>query len=184
MIDTDPPRHTRLRGLVNRGFTPRAVAAYENLLRELTRAILDDALPQGEFDFIEHVAAPLPIQVLCRILGVPPEDNQLLIDWGDRMIGSTDPDHVGHLLRGPRVATATACCRSEARPRSSLSKYGHGIAEARRAQPRDDLVTEAGRGRDRRRAAHRARVRRDVPAARRRRQRDHPPGDRPRRCWR
>ena len=103
MIDTDPPRHTRLRGLVNRGFTPRAVAAYENLLRELTRAILDDALPRGEFDFIEHIAAPLPIQVLCRILGVPPEDNQLLIDWGDRMIGSTDPDDVGHLLRGSRV---------------------------------------------------------------------------------
>ena len=46
------------------------MAAYENLLRELTRAILNDALPRGEFDFIEHIAAPLPIQVLCRILGV------------------------------------------------------------------------------------------------------------------
>jgi len=141
MIDTDPPRHTRLRGLVNRGFTPRAVAAYENLLRELTRAILDEALPLGEFDFIEHVAAPLPIQVLCRILGVPPEDNQLLIDWGDRMIGSTDPTMSDISYEDPESERYRLLpFRSPAAV--ELWRYGHGIAEARRAQPRDDLVTK------------------------------------------
>ena len=141
MIDTDPPRHTRLRGLVNRGFTPRAVAAYENLLRELTRAILDEALPLGEFDFIEHIAAPLPIQVLCRILGVPPEDNQLLIDWGDRMIGSTDPTMSDISYEDPESERYRLLpFRSPAAV--ELWRYGHGIAEARRAEPRDDLVTK------------------------------------------
>ena len=179
MIDTDPPRHTRLRGLVNRGFTPRAVAAYENLLRELTRAILDEALPLGEFDFIEHIAAPLPIQVLCRILGVPPEDNQLLIDWGDRMIGSTDPTMSDISYEDPESERYRLLpFRSPAAV--ELWRYGHGIAETRRERAARRPRDEAGRGRDRRRAAHLARVRRDVPAARRRGQRDHPPGDRPR----
>jgi cytochrome P450 len=141
MIDTDPPHHTRLRALVNRGFTPRAVSAYEELLRELTRAILDEALPLGEFDFIEHVAAPLPIQVLCRILGVPPEDNQLLIDWGDRMIGSTDPTMSDISYEDPESERYRLLpFRSPAAV--ELWKYGHGIAEARRGDPRDDLVTK------------------------------------------
>ena len=119
MLDADPPEHSSLRAIVNKGFTPRAVAAYEELLRELTRAILDEALPKGEFDFVEEVAKQLPIQVLCRILGVPLEDDERMIDLGDRMIGNTDPDsgglHPGELPR----ATNTGCCRSEARmPRS------------------------------------------------------------------
>jgi cytochrome P450 len=141
MIDTDPPRHTRLRGLVNREFTPRAVAAYENLLRELTRVILDEALPLGEFDFVEHVAAPLPIQVLCRILGVPPEDNLLLIDWGDRMIGSTDPAMSDMSYEHPDSdAYRLLPFRSPAAV--ELWRYGHGIAEQRRTEPEDDIVSK------------------------------------------
>jgi cytochrome P450 len=141
MIDTDPPRHTRLRALVNREFTPRAVSAYENLLRELTRVILDEALPLGEFDFVEHVAAPLPIQVLCRILGVPPEDNLLLIDWGDRMIGSTDPAMSDMSYEHPDSdAYRLLPFRSPAA--LELWRYGHGIAEQRRADPADDIVSK------------------------------------------
>jgi cytochrome P450 len=141
MIDTDPPRHTRLRALVNREFTPRAVSAYENLLQELTRVILDEALPLGEFDFVEHVAAPLPIQVLCRILGVPPEDNLLLIDWGDRMIGSTDPAMSDMSYEHPDSdAYRLLPFRSPAAV--ELWRYGHGIAEQRRAEPADDIVSK------------------------------------------
>ena len=141
MIDTDPPRHTRLRALVNREFTPRAVSAYEDLLRELTRVILDEALPLGEFDFVEHVAAPLPIQVLCRILGVPPEDNLLLIDWGDRMIGSTDPAMSDMSYEHPDSdAYRLLPFRSPAAV--ELWRYGHGIAEQRRAEPADDIVSK------------------------------------------
>ena len=141
MIDTDPPRHTRLRGLVNREFTPRAVMAYEQLLRELTRTILDAALPLGEFDFVEQVAAPLPIQVLCRILGVPPEDNRLLIDWGDRMIGSTDPAISDMSYEHPGSdAYRLLPFRSPAAV--ELWEYGHRIAERRRAEPTDDIVSK------------------------------------------
>jgi cytochrome P450 len=141
MLDTDPPRHTRLRGLVNREFTPRAVSAYENLLRELTVFILDEALPLGEFDFVEHIAAPLPIQVLCRILGVPPDDNQLLIDWGDRMIGSTDPALSDMSYEHPDSdAYRLLPFRSPAAV--ELWRYGHGIAEQRRDQPQDDIVSK------------------------------------------
>ena len=114
MLDTDPPRHTRLRALVNRGFTPRAVAAYEELLRELTTTILDRALPMGEFDFVEEVAKELPIQVLCEILGVPARRHQQLIEWGD----AHDRQHRPRPRRRsptriPR-ATNTGCCRSAA----------------------------------------------------------------------
>ena len=165
---------------MNRGFTPRAVAAYENLLRELTRAILDEALPLGEFDFVEEVATQLPIQVLCRILGVPPEDNQLLIDWGDRMIGNTDPDLSDiSYERAPR-ATATGSSRSEARPRSSSCATATASPRPRRAEPRDDLVTKLVEAEiDGERLTERefdTMFLLLVVAG----QRDHPPGDRPR----
>jgi cytochrome P450 len=141
MLDTDPPKHSSLRAIVNKGFTPRAVAAYEDLLRTLTRQILDDALPQGEFDFVEEVAKQLPIQVLCRILGVPLEDDEQLIAWGDKMIGNTDPDLGGLHPASPESA------KYRLYPFRSpfameVFNYGHRIAAERRAEPRDDLVSK------------------------------------------
>jgi cytochrome P450 len=140
MIDTDPPEHTRVRGIVNRGFTPRAVNAYEDLLRQLTRHILDEALPRGEFDFIEEIAKPLPIQVLCRIMGVPEADNEQLIAWGDRMIGNTDPEISDIDPRSPESEQYRLLpFRSPAA--LELFQYGHRLAAQRRKQPRDDLVS-------------------------------------------
>ncbi len=141
MLDTDPPKHSSLRAIVNKGFTPRAVAAYEDLLRTLTRRILDDALPKGEFDFVEEVAKQLPIQVLCRILGVPLEDDEQLIEWGDKMIGNTDPDLGGLHPASPESA------KYRLYPFRSpfameVFNYGHRIAAERRADPRDDLVSK------------------------------------------
>jgi cytochrome P450 len=141
MLDTDPPDHTRLRSIVNKGFTPRAVAAYEELLRELTRQILDDALPKCEFDFVEEVAKQLPIQVLCRILGVPLEDDEQLIDWGDKMIGNTDPDSGGLHPASPESAKYRLYpFRSPAA--MEVFEYGHRIATERRKNPQDDLVSK------------------------------------------
>jgi cytochrome P450 len=141
MLDTDPPKQSSLRAIVNKGFTPRAVAAYEDLLRTLTRQILDEALPQGEFDFVEAVAKQLPIQVLCRILGVPLEDDELLIEWGDKMIGNTDPDLGGLHPASPESA------KYRLYPFRSpfameVFNYGHRIAAERRKDPRDDLVSK------------------------------------------
>ena len=141
MLDTDPPKHSSLRAIVNKGFTPRAVAAYEELLRTLTRQILDEALPKGEFDFVEEVAKQLPIQVLCRILGVPLEDDEQLIEWGDKMIGNTDPDLGGLHPASPESA------KYRLYPFRSpfameVFNYGHRIAAERRKEPRDDLVSK------------------------------------------
>jgi cytochrome P450 len=141
MLDTDPPKHSSLRAIVNKGFTPRAVAAYEDLLRTLTRQILDESLPKGEFDFVEEVAKQLPIQVLCRILGVPLEDDEQLIEWGDKMIGNTDPDLGGLHPASPESA------KYRLYPFRSpfameVFNYGHRIAAERRTDPRDDLVSK------------------------------------------
>jgi cytochrome P450 len=147
MLDTDPPEHTRLRAVVNRGFTPRAVAAYEDLLRELTRVILDRALPLGEFDFIEEIAKMLPIRVLCEILGVPQDDNNLLIEWGDRMIANTDPETGAVDPRSPESERYRLLpFRSPAA--LDVFEYGHRLAAERRRHPKDDLVTKLATWKD------------------------------------
>lgn len=141
MLETDPPRHTRLRGLVGPPFTPRAVKAYELALRELTREILDRALPLGEFDFVEEIAKELPIRVLARLLGTPDSDTDRLIDWGDRMIANTDPDYADVLHDSPESeAYRLVPFRSPAA--LELFEYGHALAAERRREPRDDLVSK------------------------------------------
>ncbi len=141
MLETDPPRHSRLRGLVGPPFTPRAVKAYELALRELTREILDRALPLGEFDFVEEIAKELPIRVLARLLGTPESDTGRLIDWGDRMIANTDPDYADVLHDSPESeAYRLVPFRSPAA--LELFEYGHTLAARRRAEPSDDLVSK------------------------------------------
>ena len=180
MLDTDPPEHSSLRAIVNKGFTPRAVAAYEDLLRELTREILDEALPKGEFDFVEEVAKQLPIQVLCRILGVPLSDDAP----ADRLGRQDDRQH------RPRAGrTAPGQPGERQVPALPVPQPGRDgglplrARDRRRAprgaagRPRLEAGHVGGRGRQ---AADGARVRHDVPAAGGRRQRDHAPVDRPR----
>jgi len=141
MLETDPPRHTRLRGLVGPPFTPRAIKAYELVLRELTAAVLDRALPLREFDFIEEVAKQLPIRVLASLLGAPDEDTDRLIDWGDRMIGNTDPELTDVLLDSPESDRYRMLpFRSPAA--LELFDYGHRLAAERRRAPTDDLVSK------------------------------------------
>jgi cytochrome P450 len=141
MLDTDPPAHTHLRKVVNREFTPRAVARYEDLLRRLSREILDRALLRGEFDFLPLVAIALPIQVLCHILGVPDEDHEKLVEWGDQMIANTDPELTAVLLDSPESEKYRMLpFRSPAAP--EVFEYGHWLAGLRRKDPRDDLVTK------------------------------------------
>ena len=147
MMDTDPPKHTHQRSIVNKGFTPRAVAAYEALLRELTRAILDRALAKGDFDFIEEIAKQLPIQVLCRILGVPNEDDEQLIGWGDRMIGNTDPE-LGDIHPGDPRSAAYRLLPFRSPAAREVFEYGHRIAAQRRGRPADDLVSKLVNWRD------------------------------------
>ena len=83
---------------------------YEDFLRGLTKDTVDAALRKGEFDFVEEISADFPIQVLARLLDVPDDHTGQLIDWGNRMIGNTDPDYADVLLsdRGERPVQAPA----------------------------------------------------------------------------
>jgi cytochrome P450/nitrite reductase/ring-hydroxylating ferredoxin subunit len=144
MIDTDPPRHTRLRAIVNQGFTPRVVNAYEERIRGLAREILDRALASDELDWVADVASELPMWVFSEIMGLPVEDRRLLIDLGDKLLGNTDPD-----IMGADAVAEVTLRDAELRklPFSSpyaadLMAYGRKLGEARRREPRDDITTK------------------------------------------
>jgi len=92
MLETDPPRHTELRKICSRRFSARGVGRYEDWIRDVARAVLDTALPEGEFDFVGAISRELPIRFLCSIFTVPQEDAPELITWGDQMIANQDPD--------------------------------------------------------------------------------------------
>jgi len=140
MMETDPPRHTRLRRIVSPQFGPRAIREYEPFARDLARRVLDLALPRAEFDFVEHVAREFPIRVLARILGVPDQDTDQLIAWGDRMIGNMDPEFTEAVVgRDDTSAYRLLPFRSPAA--EEVTVHGHAMAELRRDDPRDDLVT-------------------------------------------
>lgn len=98
LLETDGARHRAMRRLIQFEFTPSAVARYENFLRGLTASTLDKAFAKGEFDFVEEVAADFPIRVLAKILDVPDEDTGKIIDWGNRMVGFSDPEHADVLI--------------------------------------------------------------------------------------
>jgi cholest-4-en-3-one 26-monooxygenase len=128
MLFMDPPDHTRYRKLVNRGFTPRMIAALETHVRELTAGILDEALARRDCDFVVDIAAELPLEVIAELLGVPREDRHKLFDWSNRMVGSEDPEY---LVDQSLVAEAQL----------EMFMYAQQLAEQRRAEPRDDIVS-------------------------------------------
>src|SRR5215207_1762580 len=93
MIDMDPPRHDELRGLINRRFTPRAVGVWEEKVRKVTREVLEEALPKGEFDFVHEISSEIPMQVFAEILGVPLQQRRYIIELGDHLLGNQDPEY-------------------------------------------------------------------------------------------
>jgi cytochrome P450 len=141
MMERDAPQHTRLRRIVSPLFVPRAVREYEGYCRDLARKVLDRALPQVEFDFVEQISRELPIRVLVRILGVPDEDTDQLIRWGDRMIGNADPEYADLVIdRDDTSDYRLLPFRSPAAV--ELVAYGHRMAELRRDSPRNDLISK------------------------------------------
>jgi cytochrome P450 len=141
MMETDPPRHTRMRKIASPLFTPRAMKEYEGYCRDIARDVLDKALAKGEFDFVLEVAKELPIRVLVRILGVPDKDTDRLIEWGDTMIGNTDPEYTSLVIdRDDTSDYRLMPFRSPAA--ADMMNYGHRMAEIRQGDPQSDLVTK------------------------------------------
>jgi cytochrome P450 len=142
MMELDPPAHTRLRRLVNRGFTRKTVATYESAFRELTRLRLDRVLAAApRFDFVEEIARELPIRLLCRLLGVPDDHADKLVEWGDGMIANTDPEYTQHVV--DQVDTDEFRLLPFRSPAAlEVFRYAAEAAAERRAHPRDDIITK------------------------------------------
>ncbi|HEY6309276.1 MAG TPA: cytochrome P450 [Streptosporangiaceae bacterium] len=159
MLNMDPPEHARLRRLLSRSFTPRAVAGLEDRIRGHARAICDRAFagPGGECDFAKDVAADLPLLTLADVLGVPEQDRWLLFDWSNRVIGYQDPDYASSAEFDPAQGTAMAQEALALRPAAGrdgrmpdprtregmpdLYAYAHLLAEEKRRHPGDDVMS-------------------------------------------
>jgi cholest-4-en-3-one 26-monooxygenase len=125
LLNLDPPVHTKLRGIVSRGFTPRAVGNLRDALADRAGRIVQGALDGGTGDFVSDVACELPLQAIAERLGIPQEDRRKIFAWSNEMIGYDDPDYGGD----------TQAAAAE------LVGYSMAMAEDRRTCPRDDIVT-------------------------------------------
>jgi cytochrome P450 len=141
MLETDGPRHRALRKLIQREFSPGPLARnYENFLRDLTNVTIDNALQNGEFDFVEKVSADFPINVLVRLLDVPVSDTGTLINWGNQMVANTDPDYTEHLITDPDSDQYRHLpFRSPAA--LEVFEYGRELARQRKGGDGSDLIS-------------------------------------------
>jgi len=128
MLNMDPPRHAKLRGLVNKGFTPRMISRLTPPIRRICSQIVDTVSERGQCDFVTEVAAELPLQVIAELLGIPESDQHQIFEWSNTMIGSDDPEW----QRSPEEATSAAM---------AMYAYANELALQRRDSPRDDLVS-------------------------------------------
>jgi cholest-4-en-3-one 26-monooxygenase len=128
LLNMDPPRHSRYRRLVSAGFTPRMISMLQDNIQQRAAKIVDAASEKGELDFVEDIAAELPLQVICEMIGVPEEDRHLIFEWSNTLVGSQDPD-----LCAEPAAIETAMAQ--------IYGYCDELAAERRINPRDDILS-------------------------------------------
>ena len=126
MINVDPPDHTKLRRIVNRGFTPRAIRMIEDALADRAERIAAEAVSAGAGDFVTQVACELPLQAIAELIGVEQDDRKKIFDWSNQMIAYDDPEYE----IDPAVASA------------ELINYAMQLGQDRIASPREDIVTK------------------------------------------
>ncbi len=126
MLYTDPPKHTRYRLLVNKGFTPRMIGMLEQYLAHRATVIVDNVIERGSVDFVTDVASELPLQAIAEIMGVPQEDRKLLFHWSNQLIGMDDPE-----FNNTEGLGAMA----------ELYAYVNELGKQRHTDPREDIVT-------------------------------------------
>jgi cholest-4-en-3-one 26-monooxygenase len=127
MLHMDPPRHSRLRALVNRGFTARVIERLATHVREVCDSLLDEVVARGDADFVRDIAAPLPLYVTCELIGAPLADREYLFQLTCAMRGADDPV----LTRSYTAQEAT----------TMAYEYITDLAAQRKAEPRDDILT-------------------------------------------
>ena len=126
MLNIDPPQHTKVRAIVSRGFTPRAINALRNALSARAERIARDALDKGSGNFVTDVACELPLQAIAELLGIPQDDRLRIFDWSNQMVGYDDPEYGAD----PMMAAG------------ELLAYAMKMAEERQQEPQQDIVTQ------------------------------------------
>jgi len=129
MLNMDPPEHSRLRNIVNKGFTPRTTLTLEDKVRDACDRIVSGALDQGEGDFVTMCAAELPLVVIADLMGVPQVDRHKLFEWSNKLVGDSDPD-----LR--------SVDGDPGKVEMEMFAYADALGAARRECPVDDIVSK------------------------------------------
>ncbi|MGH3564095.1 MAG: cytochrome P450, partial [Mycobacterium sp.] len=126
MLNQDAPRHSRLRKIISRGFTPRHILPLHDELHERAQAIAKAAAAQGSGDFVVQVASELPLQAIAGLLGVPQEDRGKLFEWTNQMTSYDDPEYAHYDPKNSAM---------------EIIAYGLKLAELKRQNPGNDIVT-------------------------------------------
>ena len=129
ILNMDPPKHNRYRRLVSRGFTPRMITALVEEIERRAAAVIDDVCERGEVEFVEEIAAQVPVQMICEMIGLEKEVWPRMFEISNQLIGSRDDPDYQELPGGPEAAAMEiyALCDQ--------------VAADRRANPRDDIMT-------------------------------------------
>ncbi|MFD5386906.1 cytochrome P450 [Streptomyces sp. NPDC127074] len=128
MLNMDPPEHTRVRQIVQRGFTPRAIRALEDALRDRAERIVAGARESGSGDFVTDIACELPLQAIAELIGVPQQDRSKIFDWSNKMVAYDDPE----LAITEEIGAESAM---------ELISYAMNLAADRKACPAKDIVS-------------------------------------------
>ncbi|MBN3454646.1 cytochrome P450 [Mycobacterium sp. DSM 3803] len=131
MIAMDDPRHTRLRNIVRSAFTPRVVALIEDSVRDRARRLVADMVarhPDGQAELVTELAGPLPLQIICDMMGIPEADHQRIFHWTNVILGFGDPDLTTDFDEFFHVAM-------------DIGAYATAMADDRRSSPTEDLTT-------------------------------------------
>ncbi|MDF2824031.1 MAG: cytochrome [Mycobacterium sp.] len=131
MIALDDPRHQRLRAIVSRAFTPKVVERIEESVRDRARRLVADMIgrhPDGNGEVVSELAGPLPLQIICDMMGIPDTDHEQIFSWTNVILGFGDPDVTTDFDDFVRVAM-------------DIGAYAHGLAEDRRSAPGHDLTS-------------------------------------------
>ncbi|HEX2212428.1 MAG TPA: cytochrome P450 [Mycobacterium sp.] len=126
LLNMDAPQHTRLRKIISRGFTPRAVGRLEDELRARAQKIAETAAAEGSGDFVEQVSCELPLQAIAELLGVPQDDRDKIFRWSNEMTAGEDPEYADV---------------DPAQSSMELIMYAMKMADERSKNPTDDIVT-------------------------------------------
>src|SRR3954462_3356210 len=129
MLNQDPPEQTRMRQLVNRGFTPRMIARLEERIQQNGDDIGAQALAKGEGDLVTRGAAERPLIVIAELMGVPVEDRHKVFDWSNRMVGGNDPEY--GVTEEQRFNAA-----------QEMWAYANALAAEKRKHLQDDIVSK------------------------------------------